>query len=214
MPKFVNTNAHPVRVKDDKGNLRRVRSGEVVSADGALADSLKDSRGVESASDEHEKAWQEKLEARRMPSGETRDSEAIANAHERVVENRRSLVSDPLQVVIGDAEAPFGPEPGVVTTKTEHLEGTDDPLVKLAFGEAGAVTTAKVAEQGQRPSAPPADTVVHPAPGAENDAEAVIEATPSVQDAVADQTENPEAQAGEDQPGSRRARGGGRRRNG
>jgi hypothetical protein len=153
MPKFVNTNAHPVRVKDDKGNLRRVRSGEVVSADGALADSLKDSRGVESASDEHEKAWQEKLEARRMPSGETRDSEAIANAHERVVENRRSLVSDPLQVVIGDAEAPFGPEPGV-------------------------------------------------------------EATPSVQDAVADQTENPEAQAGEDQPGSRRARGGGRRRNG
>ena len=75
MPKFVNKNSHPIRVRNGDGsNLRRVRSGEVVEADGVLADNLTATTGVESASSADEKSWQAKLDAQYGPRGEASHS--------------------------------------------------------------------------------------------------------------------------------------------
>jgi hypothetical protein len=149
MPKFVNQNKHPVRVKDNNGNLRRVRQGEVVTAEGEMADALSNSNGVETASAEDEKNWQEKLDQRSADQSEgTPAAQALKEAGELIASVRRTLISDPLQVVIGDAAAPFGPPHGEQTTKDEWLSQNEgDPLVKLAFGEQGAPHQERINEE-------------------------------------------------------------------
>lgn len=137
MPKYVNRNSHPIRVaKSDGGPLRRVRVGEVVKADGYLADALAGTVGVESATQADEKAWQRELDLRnvstdRTPRVETREA-IVDNIHDI----QRLTVSDPLQVVVGDDEAPHGPASGTVTTK-EAVRTSGDVLDLLAFGEPG-----------------------------------------------------------------------------
>jgi hypothetical protein len=130
MPKFVNKNSHPIRVRNGDGNnLRRVRSGEVVECDGVLADNLEATNGVESASSADEKSWQAVLDAQH----------------------------DNLQTVVGDNAAPHGPDSGTITTKEAVREHGSD-ADRAAFPEPG-VDAALRHEGGQQNVADSAQSV-------------------------------------------------------
>jgi hypothetical protein len=118
MADYVNDNAHPIRVNDSDGVLRRIRSGEVVSASGKFADRLKSTNGVRSATKEDVKAHTAAVEARsgaaRGPTPEHAQADAVREARREV---GALTVSGPNSVVIGDDQAPHGPGSGTVTTK-------------------------------------------------------------------------------------------------
>ena len=151
MPKFVNTNDHPVRVgKSD--SLRRIIPGQVVEADGEFADQLKGTSGVESANQTHEKAWADRNAG---PSDQPGPDElAGVNVGPALAAIGKLAVSDPLQVVIGDDSAPHGPPTGTVTTRSEARK-SGDPLEKLAFGEPGVdAAVDREADTGQTAKEP------------------------------------------------------------
>lgn len=153
MPKFVNTNAHPIRVRDGD-RLRRVRPGQVVEADGAYADGLKGTSGVEAANQTHEKAWSEQRAKFSGPSDEPGPDElAAVNPGPALAALGKLAVSDPLNVVIGDDSAPHGPGTGTITTRQEaHAEG--DVLDKLAFGNTGLEQSKAEGATGQTAKEP------------------------------------------------------------
>lgn len=149
MPKFVNKNSHPIRVRNGDGaNLRRVRCGEVVEADGVLADNLEATSGVESASSADEKSWQAVLDAQHGPHGDQSHSTESLQEVVDSVQAVRSLASDNLQTVVGDNAAPHGPDTGTITTKDAVREHGSD-ADRAAFPEPG-VDAALRHEGGQQ----------------------------------------------------------------
>jgi hypothetical protein len=118
MPDLVNTLDHPVRVTAD-GREHRVVPGQVVSAEGELADALVALRGIETADDDHREAW-EAERARR--AGQISPVTAGGPSMDKALTDLRSLarkvsVAVPLNQVIGDDDAPLGPPSGTITTK-------------------------------------------------------------------------------------------------
>jgi hypothetical protein len=136
MPLFQNTNSHAVRTEDNDGRRRRVRTGEVLSADGAFADRLKAINGVETASKADLETYQKSRQA------DTGGQDARAPLAAKLGEVRAAaaaLLTALDQVVVGDDQAPFGPPTGTITTK--QAAGAKEPH---AFGTNEAFQSGQV----------------------------------------------------------------------
>lgn len=137
-PSFVNDNSHAIRVRDEDGKLARVLPQQVVDADGKYADNLERTNGVRTANDEDRETW----ESIAGPSegGKLFRRDASARAAEARVDARRVSIVGPLQRVVGDSSAPYGPPTGTITTKQALVEGLDpgDPD-RQAFADHEAV---------------------------------------------------------------------------
>lgn len=129
MPKLVNKNAHGIRVTSEDGRETRLRAGQVMEASGELADLLSGVANVQPAKKEDVDAWEAVLAASRHDAGQGMDN-ILAQARVAV---SQATISAPLNVVIGDNDAPMGPPTGTVTTKQAMMrEGGDN---KRAFGD-------------------------------------------------------------------------------
>jgi hypothetical protein len=122
MPTFVNTNSHPVRVRDEDGVEQRVLPGQVVDASGAYADRLKSTGGVDTANAEQKRAYADR-DTGDVTAGPARRLRAKNRLGPMRVAIRHATIAAPLRRVVGDDQAPFGPGTGTVTTKA----GADDP---------------------------------------------------------------------------------------
>lgn len=144
MPKLVNTNPTPARVmkpkaNGDEGTLQRIRPGQVVSAEGAYADSLAATPGFETATSEDIERWDAELERGRtksaLPGDGSRLSQKLALGPARQALRMQTTVA-PLQRVIGDDAAPQGPPSGTITTRGEAAtSGEPGDLRAFAQGE-------------------------------------------------------------------------------
>ena len=135
MPKLVNRNDHAVRARDENGRSHRLRPGQVVDADGAQADALKGVSGVESASSSDEDAYNETLA--QGSSDEVGEGQTAMELYAKArLDGKILTVVLPLQEVIGDNAAPFGPPTGTITTKQAiAAEADPDSLTSKAFGD-------------------------------------------------------------------------------
>lgn len=113
-----NENAHGVRV-----GRTRIPPGGVAKVDGDEAKTYASYNGVEKASEnDYNEYRQQDQVGGGSPSRDT---------HQRMKEyrhaHRAESVSAPLQVVVGDDDAPYGPATGTVTTKQlEAKKGTEE----------------------------------------------------------------------------------------
>jgi hypothetical protein len=123
MGEYTNTNDHAVRVRDDEGNLRRLAPGAVIAAEGDFEKRVKSVDGLESATDEHRDAYRAQLAdvSNEDPTPDQAVSEAVSGARAAVT---RAQVVEPLQRIVGDDDAPFGPPTGTITTKSAIMEET------------------------------------------------------------------------------------------
>lgn len=118
MPYLKNTLGHGVR-----SGATRIPPGGVADVDGDAAKVLGSYAGVEKASkEEYDAAHAPDATGGGSPS---RDAEQRMKAHR--VAHRVEATAAPLQVVVGDDDAPYGPPSGVVTTKqTEAKKGAEE----------------------------------------------------------------------------------------
>lgn len=112
MPTLVNRNAHGVR----NGGYR-LGAGEVRDVSGDEADVLSGISGVETAKKEDKEAADRHGSRSRSAEAPGQLRQVQAAAAEVRVQGRNLLVVIPLQTVIGDDAAPYGPPSGTVTTK-------------------------------------------------------------------------------------------------
>lgn len=120
---YVNKNSHIAVVKNNDGTLQRLQAGEVVSADGAFADRLAATPGVQSATSADKSAWDSRNDTSAAENtSPTPSSEVNAAVLEARVAAQRLLAATN-QLVIGDDQAPYGPPSGVVTT----VDAVKDP---------------------------------------------------------------------------------------
>lgn len=125
---YRNTSDSAQRVDDGTGRLRRVAPGAVVEASGDFEDNLKSRDGVESASKEDFQNQGHKF------SSDTRDQD-----RDRLVTDMASyanLVTTavPLNEVIGDDDAPYGPPTGTITTRQAAKHNEGNPVGKNLIG--------------------------------------------------------------------------------
>lgn len=154
MPAFVNSNPHAVRVMRQRGDgtderLVRLVPGEVVEADGAFADALCETPGVETADSGAAEAWQGRQDAEQvvgaMPGDGSRISAKLALGPIRAAV-RIATVAAPLRRVVGDDSAPMAPVSGRVTTKDEMAQESAEHA--RAFGPNEARPGDEIAEPG------------------------------------------------------------------
>lgn len=193
---FVNDNAHAIRVgKPQQGagdKLVRILPGEVVAASGEYADRLKVTTGVRTAEDGDRDRW-EQLRAERATT--TTDSPAhsrvlVDAGLEVAVSLRRALVAAPLQRVIGDDTAPYGPPSGTISTKLDVVAAADSEREREAFAAGEAILAGPVEGAGLPDPAMPAAT--SPSSGEVHNAQ--LEAQRDVNE-VARETQVPETHA-------------------
>ena len=118
MPEFVNTNQHSVVVRDEDGQRRRYPPGRFETDDS----SIEGTPGIVSG-DSQEAQDYDKLhpESEETEGSSLTDQVAAGLSEARSAARRFLAVSN--QVIVGDDEAPYGPETGTVTTKQAHIEG-------------------------------------------------------------------------------------------
>lgn len=157
MPKFVNTNDHPVRARNGTV-LVRIRPGQVVEADGDYADSLESVPGVENATQAQAKRHEDAVAAAAAvgQGGEPgrRLAEKLALGPARTA--LRLAVAAPLRRVIGDDAAPLGPASGEVSTKAQ--EAVKDEAHRRAFAPGERLPGDRVAGVGTPPDMIPASS--------------------------------------------------------
>jgi hypothetical protein len=131
MADFVNTNPHSVVVRDSEGERRRYPPGKF-EAD----DSVEGTPGVVSADSQEGQDWEQLHggDDEEAQGGSLTDTTAALLGEARSAARR--FLSATNQVVVGDDEAPFGPDTGTVTTKQAHIEGVPagDPE-RVAFAD-------------------------------------------------------------------------------
>lgn len=128
---FRNDNSHDIYVSDGS-KLRRIRPGRGVEALGEFAKNLKATNGVSEVKGDDAKAA---LDVNTTPAATDPTIEGTlgARAAETLAEASRVIVSAPLQVVVGDDQAPFGPPTGVKSTKQQ--EAAKGEAERRAFAE-------------------------------------------------------------------------------
>lgn len=129
MAVYRNTNSHRVQ----KGDVRIPANG-VIEVSGDDEKVVAGLPGVEKLSGADAKA------ALEQSSGPSADKTGTMVAQEQVDAARRSLntamVAAPLQRVIGDDEAPYGPGSGVLSTKKQEALKSEESRRAFAEGEA------------------------------------------------------------------------------
>jgi hypothetical protein len=127
MPTLVNRNAHGVR----SGGYR-LGAGEVRDVSGEQADALSSINGVETASDEESREYK----GRGSGGKEAGTPGRLRSMQEHYAQVRLAgktlTVVIPLQEVIGDDAAPYGPPSGTITTKQALAE---DPEQRKHFAD-------------------------------------------------------------------------------
>lgn len=134
---FVNDNEHPIRVKDGNGALQRIQAGGAVKADGAYADRLSATNGVREGSDDDLAT----SEVQAAPLDHDRAVADVATAARQLA--KQITVVGPLQRVIGDDQAPYGPPSGTVTTRqavAQKAVAEGDQRTREAFADHDAVS--------------------------------------------------------------------------
>jgi hypothetical protein len=130
MPSYLyNETDGPIRVDDGQGHLRRFPPGQPVQVSGDLEKNAGGVEGLRSATDEEVNA------ASGEPQPGSRDvtrDQALADlsAYARTV-----TVAVPLNEVIGDDEAPYGPPSGTITTKQAVARGAENSSERQRFGQ-------------------------------------------------------------------------------
>lgn len=142
---YVNKNTHDAFVSNNDGKLQRIQPGEVVSSDGAFADRLGVTPGVQTASSADKKAWEQKSSGAEPEGASSPTPSSLLN--EAIVEARtaaQKLIAATNQLVVGDDQAPYGPPSGTVTT----VEAVNDPehFGHLSAAHVGKVKSAETAE--------------------------------------------------------------------
>jgi len=129
VPTVINRNSHRV----SSGNYK-LSAGQVKEVSGEEADALTGISGVESASQEDQDNY---AASRSGPQeggpGQLRNVTALAA--EARLRHRTLLVTVPLQTVIGDDAAPYGPPTGTITTKQALSKGSEEDRRRFAPGE-------------------------------------------------------------------------------
>jgi hypothetical protein len=125
---YKNTSDQALRVDDGAGRLRRVPAGRVVQADGDFEKNLSGVKGVESASEDDFQGQYGKL------SDNTRDQDRM-NAVTDAAAYANLIVHAPLNEVIGDDDAPYGPPTGTITTKLAVKENASSSQEYERFGQ-------------------------------------------------------------------------------
>jgi hypothetical protein len=124
---YKNDSEQALRVDDGTGRLRRVPVGSVVSVDGDFEKNLKDLDGVSKSSKKDYEAQQDSLNP---------ESKDIAR-HEVISGQRTDIalqtVAVPLNEVVGDDDAPYGPPSGTITTK--QAAARQSPEDRRAFAD-------------------------------------------------------------------------------
>jgi hypothetical protein len=145
MPYFRNENPHGVRV----GNSR-IPANSVGYVSDEDAKSYANYNGVSKVSDsEGKKAVEEQRDSKMTDvSPGTELNSRMAEAR---VASRSYGVTGPLQVVIGDDDAPYGPPSGVVTTK--QLEAQKGPEEKRRFADHEHIEVPEGASQVEKDQA-------------------------------------------------------------
>lgn len=133
-PSFVNDKAHRVTTTDNDGKSVRLRAGQVVDADGAYADRLQ-GLGLPTASDDDRERYESSRRRKRGGEGSRRLAAKRALAPARSALRALTTVA-PLQVVIGDDQAPYGPPTGTITTKQALAQESEEGRKAFADGEA------------------------------------------------------------------------------
>src|SRR5688572_4491216 len=103
---YVNETGGPLRVDDGQGRLRRVAPGAVVEAKGEFEEGLKDLDNVRSVSAEEAKELKNGGSTLLDPSRDASRDQAVTNVRAAA---RMVTVSVPLNEVVGDDDAPYGP---------------------------------------------------------------------------------------------------------
>jgi hypothetical protein len=130
MPKLVNSLSHGVRVRDDDGRLVRLRPGQVGTFEGSTADKLSAIEGVNPAKKTDEDAWKAQVDAARgNVEGRSGFDNILSQA--RTAVGMQSIVA-PLNHVVGDDAAPYGPNTGTITTKQALSQ---DPEARKHFAD-------------------------------------------------------------------------------
>lgn len=137
-PTFVNTNSHRIRVRESENPgvpLRKVAAGEVVEADGLLADQLEATPGVETASDADRERWEDVVASSSGPvsgEGAVRAAEKALIGPARIAARAAAVVPG-LNRVVGDDQARLAPPTGTITTK--QAIATKDAEHRKAFAD-------------------------------------------------------------------------------
>lgn len=124
---YKNENDQALRVDDGTGRLARVPSGSIVSVDGDLEKNLKGLDGVSKSSKEDYDAQQDVINPE---SKDIARHEAVSAARTDIALN---TVAVPLNEVVGDDDAPYGPPSGTITTK--QAAARQSPEDRRAFAD-------------------------------------------------------------------------------
>lgn len=119
----------PIRVSDGQGQNRRFPPGQPVPVSGDLESNASGVDGLRDATDDEVKQAQSGVEP---GSRDVTRDQALADlsAYARTV-----TVAVPLNEVIGDDEAPFGPPSGTITTKQTAAREAKSSVERMAFGD-------------------------------------------------------------------------------
>jgi hypothetical protein len=141
---YVNKNTHDAFVQNNDGTLQRIVPGEVLNVDGAFADRLGSTPGVESASSADKKAWESRNDSPAAANVEPTPGSKLNDAIVQARAAASALLAATNQIVVGDDQAPFGPPSGTVTT----VQAVKDPehFGPLSAPHVGAVPDAGTAE--------------------------------------------------------------------
>jgi hypothetical protein len=127
MAYFKNTLSHAVRAGETRDT--RIPAGGVVQVSDDDAQKYEGVNGVESASEQDYNSYREQSV---VTADKTGDMVLQEEYNSTVGEAARNLVAAPLQVVVGDNEAPLGPPTGTRTTKRALMN--QDAAHAAAFG--------------------------------------------------------------------------------
>lgn len=127
MSYYKNEGDQALRVDDGTGRLRRVPAGRVVQAEGDFAENLSKAGAVSASEDDFRGQFNQ-------PSDYDRDRDRM-NAVTDAAAYANLLVHAPLNEVIGDDDAPYGPPTGTITTKHAVKDAAQSSVEKDRFGQ-------------------------------------------------------------------------------
>jgi hypothetical protein len=132
LPEYVNTNPHGIVVYDDEGRRKRYPPGKFETDDS----SVEDVNGVHSADSTEGREYEQLHPSEQSEARGSSLTDQIASGLSEARQAARRFLAVSNQVIVGDDEAPFGPETGTVTTKQAHIEGVPagDPE-RVAFAD-------------------------------------------------------------------------------
>lgn len=131
MAELANNNPHWIYVDKGDGNLVGVGPGQIINASGDFEQNLRNTPNVGEPTDEQREKRDAAQQAGERPT-QLKDETLTAPMLE-ASRLGNTAVSAPLQEVIGDDDAPYGPPTGTITTKQAVAQ--EGPVEKERFAD-------------------------------------------------------------------------------